>query len=68
MIGGPMGAAGMNQLGSKSPNLQSPNAGGMQVGGGQMGMVNSMPMSISNNGTQGINSMPGMYMPYLCFF
>ncbi|XP_018792789.1 PREDICTED: histone acetyltransferase p300 isoform X3 [Bactrocera latifrons] len=60
MIGNPMGAAGMNQLGSKSPNLQSPNAAGMQVVGGQMGMVNSMSMSISNNGTPGINTMPGM--------
>lgn len=59
MIGNPMGTAGMNQLGSKSPNLQSPNAAGMQVVGGQMGMVNSMSMSISNNGT-GMNTMPGM--------
>uniref|UniRef100_A0A1A9W3Z8 histone acetyltransferase n=1 Tax=Glossina brevipalpis TaxID=37001 RepID=A0A1A9W3Z8_9MUSC len=57
MVGNPMGGGGMNQLGSKSPNLQSPNAGGMQVNVG--GMVNSMPMSISNNGTQ-MNSMPGM--------
>lgn len=60
MIGNPMGAAGMNQLGSKSPNLQSPNAASMQVVGGQMGMVNSMAMSISNNGTPGMNTMPGM--------
>lgn len=56
-----MGAAGMNQLGSKSPNLQSPNAASMQVVGGQMGMVNSMAMSISNNGTPGMNTMPGKY-------
>uniref|UniRef100_A0A1B0A308 histone acetyltransferase n=1 Tax=Glossina pallidipes TaxID=7398 RepID=A0A1B0A308_GLOPL len=55
MVGNPMGGGGMNQLGSKSPNLQSPNAGGMQVNVG--GMVNSMPMS--NNGTQ-MNSMPAM--------
>lgn len=55
-----MAGAGMNQLGSKSPNLQSPSAGGMQVSGAQMGgMVNSMPMSISNNGTQGMNAIPG---------
>ena len=54
-----MGTACMNQSGSKSPNLQSPNAAGMQVVGGQMGMVNSMLMSISNNGT-GMNTMPGM--------
>lgn len=54
MVGNPMG--GMNQLGSKSPNMQSPT--GMQQG--NMGMVNSMPMSISNNGTQaGMNSIPG---------
>lgn len=59
MVGNPMGPGGMNQLGSKSPNLQSPNTGGMQVNVGQMcGMVNSMPMSISNNGSQ-MNSMPG---------
>lgn len=59
MVGNPMGAGGMNQLGSKSPNLQSPNTGGMPVNVGQMcGMVNSMPMSISNNGSQ-MNSMPG---------
>lgn len=61
MVGNPMGGGGLNQLGSKSPNLHSPNTGGMQVNVGQMGgMVNSMPMSISNNGTQ-INSMPGIY-------
>ena len=60
MVGNPMGAGGMNQLGSKSPNLQSPNAAGMQVNVGQMcNMVNSMPMSISNNGAQQMNSMPG---------
>lgn len=54
MVGNTMGAAVMNQLGSKSPNLQSPNAGGMQM----CAIVNSMPMSISNNGTQ-MNSMSG---------
>lgn len=59
MVGNPMGAAVMNQLGSKSPNLQSPNTGGIQVNVGQMcAIVNSMPMSISNNGTQ-MNSMSG---------
>lgn len=56
--GGSMVVPGMNQLGSKSPNLQSPNTAGMQVAT-QMGMVNSMPMSISNNGNNGMNSIPG---------
>lgn len=59
MVGNPMNSSVINQLGSKSPNLQSPNAGGMQVNVGQMGgMVNSMSMSISNNGSQ-MNSMSG---------
>lgn len=57
---GAMVVPGMQQLGSKSPNLQSPNQGGMQqVVGTQMGMVNSMPMSISNNGNNGMNAIPG---------
>lgn len=57
MINNPMAAGGMSQLGSKSPNLQSPNAGGLQVNVAQVsGMINSMPLSISNNGTQ-INSI-----------
>lgn len=57
MINNPMSAGGMNQLGSKSPNLQSPNASGLQVNVAQVsGMINSMPLSISNNGTQ-INSI-----------
>ncbi|XP_030564506.1 CREB-binding protein isoform X1 [Drosophila novamexicana] len=57
--GGGMVVPGMNQLGSKSPSLQSPNTGGIQVTT-QMGMVNSMPMSISNNGNNGMNAIPGM--------
>lgn len=56
--GGGMVVPGINQLGSKSPNLQSPNTGAMQVAT-QMGMVNSMPMSISNNGNNGMNAIPG---------
>lgn len=56
--GGGMVVPGMNQLGSKSPSLQSPNTGGIQVTT-QMGMVNSMPMSISNNGNNGMNAIPG---------
>jgi len=65
MIGpGGMGGAAMNQLGSKSPNLQSPNTNAMQVSGGQLGMVNSMPMSISNNGNQAMNAMQGKHFNY----
>lgn len=59
--GGGMVVPGINQLGSKSPNLQSPNTGGMQVAtqiATQMG-INSMPMSISNNGNNGMNAIPG---------
>lgn len=47
---------GIGPLGNKSPNLQSPP----QSLPNTMGM-NSMPMSIANNGTQPMNSMQGMH-------
>lgn len=51
---GNVNALGMGQLGSKSPNLQSPP----QSMANNMGM-NTMPMSIANNGTQPMSSMQG---------
>lgn len=60
MINNPMSAGGINQLGSKSPNLQSPNTSGLQVNVAQVSGVVSMPLSISNNSTQ-INSMASKY-------
>lgn len=55
----------MGQLGSKSPNLQSPPnlQGAMGSNMGVAGMV--MPMSISNNGTQTMGSMQGNFV---CFY
>lgn len=47
---------GMGPLGSKSPNLQSPPQSSLP---NTMGM-NSMPMSIANNGTQPMSSMQAM--------
>lgn len=47
---------GMGPLGSKSPNLQSPPQSNLP---NTMGM-NSMPMSIANNGTQPMSSMQAM--------
>lgn len=54
MIGN-VNALGMGQLGSKSPNLQSPPQSSLA---NNMGM-NSMPMSVANNGTQPMSSMQG---------
>lgn len=48
-------AMGMNQLGNKSPNLQSPPQSNLP---NNLGM-NSMAMSIANNGPQAMGSMQG---------
>lgn len=47
---------GMGPLGNKSPNLQSPPQANLP---NTLGM-NSMPMSIANNGTQPMNTMQAM--------
>lgn len=53
----------VNQLGigplNKSPNLQSPPQSIPNTLG--MNSMNSLPMSIANNGTQPMNSMQGMH-------
>lgn len=45
----------MSQLGSKSPNLQSPPQSNLQNNLG----LNAMAMSIANNGPQAMGSMQG---------
>lgn len=50
---------GIGPLGNKSPNLQSPPQSLPNSLG--MNSMNSMPMSIANNGTQPMNSMQGMH-------
>lgn len=58
---GNINALGMSQLGSKSPNLQSVQSS-MPNNLGGIGPMNSMAMSIANNGTIGsqpMNSMQG---------
>lgn len=47
-------------LGNKSPNLQSPPSNLPNTLG-----MNSMPMSIANNGTQPMTSMQGMHFNQL---
>lgn len=53
----------MGQLGSKSPNLQSPSQPSLA---NNMNM-NAMPMSIANNGTQPMSSMQGKYLTQIIF-
>lgn len=54
---GNVNALGMGQLGNKSPNLQSPPQSSLT---NSMG-INSMAMSIANNGPQSMNPMPSKY-------
>lgn len=59
---GNINAHGMGQLGSKSPNLQSSlNSQASMSNNLGVGM-NSMQMSIANNGTQPMGSMQGTYI------
>lgn len=58
---GNINALGMGQLGSKSPNLQSSLnvQSSMSNNMSSIGPMNSMAMSIANNGTQPMSSMQG---------
>ena len=54
---GNINTMGMGQLGSKSPNIQA-SLNSQSNMPNNLGM-NSMPMSIANNGTQSMGSMQG---------
>lgn len=60
---GNVNALGMAQLGNKSPNIQSPQASLPN----NLGM-NSMAMSIANNGNQPMSSMQGKFHFYILSF
>lgn len=59
MVGNPMTTGGMNQMDSKSPNLQSSSNQNVQINFGQI--FGQMPATIiiNNNNYSQRNSMPG---------
>lgn len=67
---GNINALGMGPLGSKSPNLQSSLnvQSSMSNNMGGIGPMNSMAMSIANNGTQPMSSMQGRSIIYIFIY
>lgn len=70
---GNISGLGMGQLGSKSPNLQSSLNAQSSMANNHSGVgMNSMQMSIANNGTQSMGTMQGNFnkinFKYLLFF